>query len=729
MGIYEELESIKKSRSWRFTYIFRLIYDSVWSLCDRTTSVFNNRKNVIVKTPDQVFINGLISRISQSTQYKLIDELKNALQLSAGQYDISNQPIVSVIIPVFNQINYTIACIIAVIRSSPLISLEIVIADDCSREVDYSQLSSIDRRLFVVSQTSNLGFLRNCNRAAKFVHGKYLIFLNNDCLPLSGWLDNLIKTAESEASVGIVGSKLLYPNGSLQEAGGVIWRDGSGWNFGRGDNPLKPEYNYTKEVDYCTGASFCIKKSLWDEMEGFDEYFSPAYYEETDLSFRLREKGYPTVYQPQSVAIHLEGISNGTDLGAGLKKHQVINREKFLERWGRVLECDHFAPGVHERFARDRSKSKKHMLFVDHYLPRYDHDAGSKQVLTYLKLFQNNGFQTTFWSDDQLYDYAYALELEKHGIEVITSRVDSVDFSEWIQKNGKYLDVAFLNRPHIAVNYISRLRLHSKCQIVYYGHDLHVDRMRLQNRYTPEVFSDEVINKTADQEKYCWGSSDLILYPSVEEVDQLRRKYPHRSVGVLPIESQPDEEIEASLTTNGFTARNGLLFVGGFSHLPNQDAVLWFLNEVYPLIEGKLSNHMITLAGNAPTDEIESKASKQVIVTGRVSEEELRVLYNKAKVIVAPLRIGAGVKGKVVEALRMGVPIVTTPIGVQGLPGYEDAIAVADDSVAYAKAVQDLLQDEDLWQRRRDAGLKYYRENFSESVVAPKVLALLNGDR
>ena len=653
----------------------------------------------------------------------------NLLQKQRENNETSLKIRASIIIPSYNQINYTIHCILSIFRTSPINRFEIILADDCSTEDSYDLLDGILPNVRVIRTDYNSGFVKNCNHAARFARGDYLVFLNNDCLPLSGWLDNLIKTAESDASVGIVGSKLLYPNGSLQEAGGVIWRDGSGWNFGRGDNPLKPEYNYTKEVDYCTGASFCIKKSLWDEMEGFDEYFSPAYYEETDLSFRLREKGYPTVYQPQSVAIHLEGISNGTDLGAGLKKHQVINREKFLERWGRVLECDHFAPGVHERFARDRSKSKKHMLFVDHYLPRYDHDAGSKQVLTYLKLFQNNGFQTTFWSDDQLYDYAYALELEKHGIEVITSRVDSVDFSEWIQKNGKYLDVAFLNRPHIAVNYISRLRLHSKCQIVYYGHDLHVDRMRLQNRYTPEVFSDEVINKTADQEKYCWGSSDLILYPSVEEVDQLRRKYPHRSVGVLPIESQPDEEIEASLTTNGFTARNGLLFVGGFSHLPNQDAVLWFLNEVYPLIEGKLSNHMITLAGNAPTDEIKSKASKQVVVTGRVSEEELRILYNNAKVVVAPLRIGAGVKGKVVEALRMGVPVATTSIGIQGLPGYEDAIAVADEPADFAKAVQDLLQDESLWQRRRDAGLKYYRENFSESVVAPKVLALLEGAR
>jgi len=166
--------------------------------------------------------------------------------------------------------------------------------------------------------------------------------------------------------------------------------------------------------------------------------------------------------------------------------------------------------------------------------------------------------------------------------------------------------------------------------------------------------------------------------------------------------------------------------VGGFSHLPNQDAVLWFLKEVYPLMAKKLPYLHVTIAGNAPTDEIKARSSEAILVTGRVSEEELRSLYNKVKVVVAPLRIGAGVKGKVVESLRMGVPVVTTSIGVQGLPGYKDAIAVADEPADFAKAVQDLLQDDALWQRRREAGLKYYRENFSESVVAPKVVSYLH---
>ena len=609
------------------------------------------------------------------------------------------------------------------------LSFEIIVSDDNSNIDDYNILEGISQKIKILRSPVNHGFLKNCNFAAAHALGKYLVFLNNDCLPLPGWLDFLIESSESDPAVGLVGSKLLNADGSLQEAGGIIWRDATGWNYGRGQNPLSPEYNYKKEVDYCTGASFCIKKSLWDKMRGFDEYLAPAYYEETDLSFRLRENGYQTIYEPRSVAIHLEGISNGTDLANGLKKHQVTNKKKFLKRWGRVLEHKHFAPGVHERFARDCSKHKKHMLFVDHYLPEPDRDAGSKQMLCYLELFNKNKYQITFWSDNQNYNSIYALQLENIGIEVISSRAGWIDFSHWIQVNGKYLNVAFLSRPHIAVNYFNEIRRCSNCRVVYYGHDLHVDRMNLQNALVPGSFAQETVDQVQGMEESCWEKSDVILYPSIEEVEHLRGKYPHRIIDVLPIQSQPDDEIDESITSHGFSSRNGILFVGGFSHLPNEDAALWFLNEVYHLIEGNLPNLGITIAGNAPTEEIKAKESKQVVVTGRVSEEQLQSLYNSAKVIVAPLRIGAGVKGKVVEALRMGVPIVTTSIGVQGLPGYEDAIAVADDPADFAKAVQNLLQDEDIWQRRRDAGLKYYRENFSESVVAPKVLALLEGDR
>ncbi|MCE9587140.1 MAG: glycosyltransferase family 4 protein [Verrucomicrobia bacterium] len=369
------------------------------------------------------------------------------------------------------------------------------------------------------------------------------------------------------------------------------------------------------------------------------------------------------------------------------------------------------------------------MLFIDQRAARGDEDAGSRQMLSYLKLFAGRGYQIVFWSYDGCDDPQSVQVLNSLGIKVLHKAPYIFSFEDWIKAFGNDLKVVFLSRPHVAVQFLNAIKKNSSASIVYYGHDLHVERMNLQNILVPGSFTEETVEAVKNMEEECWDKSDVILYPSIDEVNLLREKYPHRRINILPIECRADTEINEAVTPNDFGERDGMLFVGGFSHLPNQDAVLWFLKEVYPLMAKKLPDLHVSIAGNAPTDEIKARASKQVVVTGRVSEEELRSLYNKVKVVVAPLRIGAGVKGKVVESLRMGVPVVTTSIGVQGLPGYEDAIAVADDPADFAKAVQDLLQDEALWQRRREAGLKYYRENFSESVVAPKVLDLLNGDR
>jgi len=369
------------------------------------------------------------------------------------------------------------------------------------------------------------------------------------------------------------------------------------------------------------------------------------------------------------------------------------------------------------------------ILFIDQKAPRSDDDAGSRQMFIYLKLFARNGYRVIFWSSEGNDDPRVVRELKSLGMEVMHRVPFILSFDDWIRAFGKDLKVAFLSRPHVAVRFLSTIKKLSGASIVYYGHDLHVVRMNLQNILVPRSFTEETIEAVKNMEETCWEKSDVILYPSIEEVNLLHEKYPHRRIDVLPIECRPVDEINEAVTPNGYGERNGMLFVGGFSHLPNQDAVLWFLNEVYPPMEENLHDLKITIAGNAPTEEIKSKSSKRVVVTGRVSEQELRVLYNNAKVVVAPLRIGAGVKGKVVESLRMGVPVVTTSIGIQGLPGYEDAIAVADNPADFAKAVLDLLQDEALWQRHRDAGLMYYWKNFAESVVAPKVLALLEGDR
>src|SRR6266568_4323096 len=232
---------------------------------------------------------------------------------------------VSIIVPVFNQFQYTHACLASLQTVGDKVAFEVIVVDDCSTDETTALVQRMEGVIYLRNET-NSGFIASCNRGANKARGKYLFFLNNDTLVKEGWLTTLVDTFAEEPGAGIIGSKLVFPDGRLQEAGGIIWRDASGWNYGKFDDPKKPEYNYLREVDYCSAAALMVPRSLFQKIGGFDERYAPAYSEDTDLAFKVRSTGYRVLYQPLSQIIHYEGATGGTDLSAGTKKYQDINR-------------------------------------------------------------------------------------------------------------------------------------------------------------------------------------------------------------------------------------------------------------------------------------------------------------------------------------------------------------------------------------------------------------------
>lgn len=626
-------------------------------------------------------------------------------------------PKVTIIIPAYNGWEMNYLCLRSIKENTYGVSYEVIFADDVSTD-ETRNVSQYIKNIVHIRNEQNLGFLQNCNHAASFAKGEYLHFLNNDTEVTSDWLSSLVNLMENDDTIGMAGSKLIYPNGRLQEAGGIIWQDVSGWNYGHGQDPELPEFNYVKEVDYISGASIMIRKSLWDQLKGFDERYNPAYCEDTDLAFSVRKAGFKVVYQPLSKVIHFEGFSHGTDTGTGTKKYQVINAEKFKEKWQATLTKEQFANAVDVFHARDRSRGRKTIVVIDHYVPTFDKDAGSRTTFQILQLFVSHNYNVKFIGDNFSKMEPYTTHLQQMGIEVLYGDYYRLNWQEWILKNKDYIDFFYINRPHISIKYIDFIKRKTNAKVIYYGHDLHFIREQLQY----EIEKDPALLKSAKEwkktETKLIQKSDIVLTLSYKEKEIIEQEIGHKDIRIMPAFSYSrfNEPIV------NFEERQDLLFVGGFVHKPNVDAVIWFAKEVFPLITGQLKDVRFIIAGSRPPEEITKLASDKIDVLGYISDDELNQLYRNIRLVIIPLRYGAGVKGKTVETMYHGVPFVTTSFGIEGLKDIREITHSEDMAAPFAGQVIELYSNEAKLKEMSRKEIEYAKKYFSKDSVSDIIL-------
>lgn len=627
-------------------------------------------------------------------------------------------PQVSIVIPVYNQFEFTYHCVESIMKNSGDITYEIIIANDCSTDLT-TQIDKILPGVICVTNEKNLRFLRNCNNAAKYAKGQYILFLNNDTQVQPNWLEPLVTLIESSDEIGMVGSKLIYPDGLLQEAGGILWRDGSAWNFGNRQNPALPQFNYVKQVDYISGAAIMLSRALWEEIGGFDDHFAPAYCEDSDLAFTVRKMGYKVMYQPLSVVVHFEGVSNGTDTSSGQKKYQIENSIKFREKWAEEL-AKHPENGENVFQARDYSFGKKTLLMVDHYVPHFDKDAGSRTVFQYLKLFVKAGFNVKFIGDNFYQHEPYTTVLQQMGIEVLYGPECANNWKQWIRDNAEHFDYVFLNRPHIAPKYLDFIRQNTKAKIMYYGHDLAFLREMREYEITGDAsFRDSAI-EWQPKELALMRSADMAYYPSYVEVDEIHNIDPDIKVKAIPAYLFEDVKWEGY----DFDSRKDIMFIGGFGHRPNVDAVKWIANEILPELLKLLPDVKIHILGSNAPKEVLALANEHLIIEGFVTDEQLEWFYRNVRISLVPLRYGAGIKGKVVEAMRFGTPVVTTSTGAEGIPNADQAMVIEDDSKALAEKLAALYNDPEKLAAMSRNCISYIQGNYSPSnaisVIGPE---------
>ena len=600
------------------------------------------------------------------------------------------KPDVSIVIPVHNKFDVTYNCLAALLFAETRADFEVIVVDDGSSDTT-TRLNDVAPGVVYVRNKAAVGFVGACNAGADVARGRYIVFLNNDTEPTAHWLDELLFVFENFDGVGLAGSKLIYPDGTLQEAGGIVWETGDPANYGRSGNPWDPRYSYTRICDYLSGAAIMIPADLWRQLGGFSQEFAPAYFEDTDLAFKVRNAGRKVVFAPRSVVIHYEGLSNGTDetASSGLKRFQEINRPKFKRKWPALFAGNGKADQDVD-LAKDRGVSKR-VLFIDAEFPRPDQDAGSYAAIQEIRMFQAMGCKVTFVPLNLYYIGRHTDNLQRMGVETI-HRPFYPDMATFLKVRGAEFDLIYITRYGVADQVLESIaRSARRAKTVINVADLHF--LRSIRGAIAEGSAAKIADalELREAELAALGGADLVLsYSKVEQVVITSHLPGGPKTGIVPW------AIDTIPVTVPFAKRKDIAFIGGFRHAPNVAAVRYFADEIMPLLRKALPGVRFLVYGSHMPPEIEALDGEDVAIKGYVAD--VAEAFSSCRIFVAPLLSGAGMKGKVLDCMAAGIPSVLSPIAAEGieLRAGVDAV-IADRPEEWVAGISRLYRDEKAW--------------------------------
>lgn len=621
-------------------------------------------------------------------------------------------PRASIVIPVYNHAEATLACLRALAAHPLAAACEVIVVDDGSSDETSAWMPQV-AGLRYHRRAANGGFIAACNDGASLARGEVLVFLNNDTIPQPGWLDALLATFDARPDAGLVAAQLLYPDGRLQESGGVVFDDGSCWSYGRFEAADDPRYAYLREADYGSGAALAIPRDLFTALGGFDYRYAPAYYEDTDLAFAVRDAGRRVFVQPASRVLHDEGTTAGTDTGSGIKAYQVRNRGVFASKWSDALRAQP-PPGVVPGPALLHARQRR-VLVVDEAVPRPDRDSASLRQFNLLRMLRAAGAHVAFLPTGLAHAGEATQALQRLGVETWYAPF-ATSAPAWLRDHAARFDVIVLTRHHLATAFLPLLRRHAPgARLVFDTVDLHYLRERRGAEVAGDAAALRAAEATRARELAAMAAADLTLVVSAEERTQLLQDVPGLRVELL---SNLHDVAGAGAP---FDERSDLVFVGGFRHPPNTDAVLWFAREVFPRIRRHLPQVRFHCIGSEPPPAVQALAAEPgIVVHGYVPD--VSPYMERVRLAVAPLRFGAGVKGKVNLSMAHGQPVVATSCAVEGMHLHDGVdVSVADDAAGFADAVVALYADAARWERQARAGLDNIDRHFSPKAAEATV--------
>jgi glycosyltransferase involved in cell wall biosynthesis len=617
-------------------------------------------------------------------------------------------PEISVVLPIFHRAEILLPCLKSLCMACAGYGCEVLLLDSLPESESHALLATIKGcRVVPAGQAKSMADMWNFG--ADMARGKYIVFLAAGLLPLPGWLDELVRVFREQPEVGLVGSQINLAKGIIWEAGGSVDEKGALSRMGGGASPFQPEFSYLREVDFCSAISFMVPRDLYMQVGGIAASVREDLVQAgAHLSAAVRQAGRKVLHNPLSKAVILSGPEDNPWMNISGKCRAV--RQSFDHKSLQTVRtgCKAFVP-------------TGKVLFIDIRTPTPDKDSGSQDMVAYLNIFGCLGFEVAFIpAADLQFVEKYTPDLQRMGVKCLyTPFVRGI--GGYLKSHGQEFDLVLLYKVHCAAYCLDMVRqCCPNARIIFDTVDLHFVREQRQ----AEIEDSQELFKTAEKTKLLELSiirkADCTIVLSTEEREILLKEPAvcGKKIAVIPlIREIPGRK-------NPFSARKDIMFVGGFEHPPNVDAVLFFVRHIWPLVKKSLPEIVFYIIGSKPPKEISGLAGEGVIVTGYLSD--ITSYFNDCRLSVAPLRYGAGLKGKIVSSLSHALPCVATSAAVEGF-GFTQGedILLADKPEDFAAAVICLYQDEALWNALSDRGLDFMQQHFSFAAGRLKLESLM----
>ncbi len=639
--------------------------------------------------------------------------------LPPPSFPIPEQPRVSVIVTLRGDWSNSADCLLRLAAQAEAGGFELLLAGpvpDCATAAWLQACRPLRAGTNGEAAAIVAAIVADCNRLVTRARGQYLVFLDSQVYPTTGWLVGLLRSFEDLPGCAAVGGRLLSADGRVLEAGlmidGVGEGNGDGQSqlrrFGRGDRPDRAEHEFASVTEAVSGTCLALPRAVFEQHGGFDVRFETMLAATLDLCFRLRASAGSVWLQP-ACTVYLRDDP---------VEASAAELARIGQRWASLSEhATAVDQNGDERSLRRRRfrQASSRALVIDAVTPMPDQDSGSVRMAALLELMVEEGWLVSFAPSNLCWEGDYARALQHRGIELLTRR-GGIDLQAWLACHGADLDLVMVSRHYVLESLLPSLRRWCpNARLVFDTVDLHYLRQQRQAELDGRAALRALAERTRVSELGLVRAADITLVVSPFEQRLLNEAVPAADVRVL-------SNIH-TLAEPGprWDERRDLLFVGGFQHPPNVDAAEWLIAEILPRARRQLPELRLHLVGSQMPDQLRHCGAEGVVVHGFVPE--LAPLLRSCRVSIAPLRYGAGVKGKVNQAMAWGLPVVATPLACEGMYlEHGRDVLVGSSAEALAAAVVRLHEDEQLWQALAEAGRANVAKHFS-AAAARRVLA------